>query len=109
MLLAKPFIMRLGTGMFKPRNPILGTEFAGQVEAVGAEVKSFQVGDRVFGFDDGGLSTYAEYLTISESKGLDTIPEELGYQQAAASIEGAHYAYNFINKVDLRAGTQCAY
>jgi NADPH:quinone reductase-like Zn-dependent oxidoreductase len=103
-LTAKPFIMQFSLGLFKPKNPILGTEFSGDIVAVGKEVSSFKVGDRVFGFDDGVLSSYAEYLVISQEKGLTTIPEDITYEQAAASVEGAHYAYNFINKVDLKSG-----
>lgn len=104
MLQAKPFIMRFFTGLFKPRNPILGTDFAGAIEAVGAGVTGFNVGDRVFGFDDNGLSSHAQYLTIDAGKGIAVIPENCSYEQAAASIEGAHYAYNFINKVQLNNG-----
>ena len=103
-LLAKPFIMRFGLGLLKPKNPIPGTEFAGMVEAVGKAVTSFKVGDKVFGFDDGVLSSYAEYLTISEDKGLAVMPDDYSYEQAAASSEGTHYAYNFINKVDMKPG-----
>jgi len=102
-LRAKPFIMRFLLGLFKPKNPILGTEFAGDVEAVGKAVTSFKAGDKVFGFSDSGLSSYAEYLAISD-KALSTMPKDIKYDQAAACIEGAHYAYNIINKVDLKSG-----
>lgn len=103
-LTAKPFIMRFSLGVFKPKNQILGTEFAGEIEAIGKDVTSFQVGDKVFGFFDGVLSSYGEYLCISEHKGLATIPEGISYKRAAVSIEGAHYAYNTINKVDFKKG-----
>jgi NADPH:quinone reductase-like Zn-dependent oxidoreductase len=104
MLRAKPFIMRFFTGLLKPNKPILGTDFAGKIEAVGKDVKSLKIGDKVFGFDDGGLSSHAEYMTISEDNALTTMPENMTYEQAAASIEGAHYAYNFINKVNIKSG-----
>ena len=104
MLRAKPFIMRFFTGLFKPNNPILGTEFAGEVEAVGKNVSFFKVGDKVFGFNDMGLSAYAQYLIIPEDKALTAIPDNITYEQAAASTEGAHYAYNMINKVNLKPG-----
>lgn len=104
MLRAKPFIMRFLTGLFKPTNPILGTEFAGEVEAVGAAVVSFKAGDKIFGFDDQGLKAYAQYITLSENKPLTTIPGNITYEQAAASCEGTHYAYNMINKVNLKSG-----
>ena len=101
---AKPFFMRLVTGLFKPKKQIPGTEFAGEIVAVGKNVSSFKVGNKVFGFDDGGSGSHAQYLTISEDKALTTIPENITYEQAAASTEGAHYAYNFINKVNLKSG-----
>ena len=51
-----------------------------------------------------GSGAQAQYLTIPEDKGLITMPENLPYEQATASTEGAHYAYNFINKVNLQKG-----
>jgi len=101
---AKPFFSRFMTGLFKPKNPVPGTEFAGQIETVGKKVLSFKVGDRVFGFHDMGSLSHAEYMTISEDKALVTIPENVAYDEAAACSEGAHYAYNFINKVKLESG-----
>jgi len=104
ILRAVPFFMRLVTGIFKPNRPIPGTEFAGRIEAIGKDVSSYKVGDKVFGFDDSGLGSHAQYMTISEHKALSTIPINMTYEQAAASTEGAHYAYNFINKVKLNRG-----
>jgi NADPH:quinone reductase-like Zn-dependent oxidoreductase len=104
MIRAKPFIMRFFTGLFKPNNQILGTEFAGKIEAVGKDVMSFKVGDKVFGLNDNGLSSHAQYMTILEDKALTIIPENITYEQAAASTEGAHYAFNFINKVTIKSG-----
>ena len=104
MLRAKPFIMRFSTGLFKPNKPILGTDFAGKIEAVGKNIESLMVGDKVFGFDDSGLCSHAQYITLSENKGLTTMPNNISYEQAAASVEGAHYAYNFINKIDVKNG-----
>jgi NADPH:quinone reductase-like Zn-dependent oxidoreductase len=103
-LWAKPFIMRFSQGLFKPGNPIMGTEFAGDIEAIGKSVTTLKVGDKVFGFDDGGVGAYADYMVISEDKGLTTMPKGITYEQAAGCLEGAHYAINFINKVDLRSG-----
>ena len=103
-LRAKPFIMRFTMGLFKPKKKIPGTEFAGDVVKVGQAVDTFKVGDKVFGFDDSVLSSYAEYLVFPANKGIATMPRGFNYQQAGACIEGAHYAYNFINKVELRKG-----
>ncbi len=99
-----PFFARLFTGMFKPKKQIPGTEFAGKIEEIGKTVKSLKVGDKVFGFDDQGSGSHAQYMTISADKGLTTIPKNITYEQAAASTEGAHYAYNFIKKVNLKSG-----
>ena len=100
---AKPFIARFVTGLFKPKKLIPGTEFAGEIEAIGKNVSAFKVGDRVFGLDDICSGAHAQYITIGENKALATIPENITYEQAAASTEGAHYANNFINKVDLKS------
>ena len=103
-LRAIPFFMRLVTGLVKPKNKILGSEFAGEIVAIGNAVTSFKVGDRIFGLDDGGLSSHAQYLTISENAAIAIIPNDLTYAQAAASTEGGHYAYNFMNKVPTVKG-----
>jgi len=103
-LTAKPFIMRFSLGLFKPKKKIMGTEFAGDIEATGKAVTSFKVRDKIFGFDDSGIGSYAEYMVISEDKALTTMPKDITYEQAAACAEGSHYAYNFINKVDLISG-----
>ncbi len=104
ILRAEPFITRFFTGIFKPNKPIPGTEFAGKIEAVGKNVSSYKVGDKVFGFNDSGLGSHAQYMTILEDKALTTIPKNITYEQAAASTEGAHYAYNSIKKVNLKSG-----
>ena len=100
----KPFFMRIVTGLFKPKKQIPGTEFAGEIEAVGKSVSSLKVADKVFGFDDQGSGSQAQYMTISQDNGLTTIPRDTTFEQAAASTEGAHYAYNFIKKVNLKSG-----
>jgi NADPH:quinone reductase-like Zn-dependent oxidoreductase len=100
---AIPFFIRLFTGLFKPKKQIPGTEFAGKIEEIGKNIKSLKVGDKVFGFDDQGSGSHAQYMTITEDKAI-TIPENITYEQAAASTEGAHYAYNFIKKVNIKSG-----
>lgn len=104
VLSGKPFIMRLFTGLLKPNLPVTGTDFAGQIESLGEDVSSFKVGDRVFGFNDNGLASHAQYMTISADKALSLISEKESYEEAAASLEGAHYAYNFIKKVEVNKG-----
>ena len=102
-LRAEPFIARIVTGLFKPNKQILGTEFAGEIEAVGKNVSLFKVGDKVYGYNEDGFGSHAQFMTISENKALSTIPKDTSYEQAAASTEGAFYAYNFINKVNLKS------
>jgi NADPH:quinone reductase-like Zn-dependent oxidoreductase len=101
---AKPFFARIFTGIFRPRKRIPGTEFAGEIEDIGKNVESFKVGDKVFGFEGQGSRSHAEYLAISEDKGLATMPKNLTYEQAAVSTEGAHYAYNSIKNARIKSG-----
>jgi NADPH:quinone reductase-like Zn-dependent oxidoreductase len=103
-LTARPFIMRFTNGLFRPRRQTPGTDFAGSVEAVGSNVSTFKTGDRVWGFGDQGIGSQAEYVCFPADKGIARFPEGLSGEQAAASLEGAHYAYNFINKVALAPG-----
>jgi NADPH:quinone reductase-like Zn-dependent oxidoreductase len=106
ILSGKPFIMRLFTGLSKPKMPTPGTDFAGIIEAVGDKVQAFKPGDKVWGFNDEGLASQATYMRFSESGNIGLMPANLSFEQAAASLEGAHYARNFINKVTLQAGQQ---
>ncbi|TXE10318.1 NAD(P)-dependent alcohol dehydrogenase [Algoriphagus aquimarinus] len=103
-LTAKPFIMRFFLCFFKPRKITLGTDFAGEVVAIGTKIQSFQVNDRVFGFTDLGVESQAEYMVLEPKNNLLTIPEQIEYKQAAASLEGAHYAYTFIHKTAIQPG-----
>jgi NADPH:quinone reductase-like Zn-dependent oxidoreductase len=92
------------SGLVRPRHPILGNEFAGEIAAVGPAVTRFAVGDRVFGYDDGRWGAHAEYRTVREHASLARIPANLGYEQVAPATEGSHYALANITKADIRAG-----
>ncbi len=104
MLRAKPFIMRLVTGLTKPARSSTGTDLAGEVVEIGKLVKSFNPGDRVFAFEDLGINSHAQYTTFPADKAICTIPDNFSYEQAVACIEGAHYGYFFLDKVDLKEG-----
>jgi NADPH:quinone reductase-like Zn-dependent oxidoreductase len=104
VLWGAPFVFRFFTGLFKPRFSATGTDFAGEVAAIGAKVTGFKVGDRVWGFRDEGRGSHAQYFAMKESAEITTIPEGISFETAAASAEGAHYAINFINKVTLKPG-----
>lgn len=101
ILTGKPFVIRFFSGLFKPRFPSTGTDFAGKVAAIGKKVSKFRVGDRVWGFNDTGLGSHAQYITVPENMAMLSIPEGITYEQAAASAEGAHYAYYFLSKVKV--------
>jgi NADPH:quinone reductase-like Zn-dependent oxidoreductase len=101
---AKPFIVRFFSGLIRPRVTVLGTEFAGVVEAVGGGVTSFEVGDRVFGYNEGRFGAHAEYLSIPEDGPLATIPANVTYEEAAPSTEGSHYALACITKAKIATG-----
>lgn len=104
ILRGKPWVFRFFCGLWRPKFVATGSDFAGDVEAVGAGVTRFSPGDRVWGFDDNSLGSHAEYMTFHEDNAILTLPEGLTYEEAVACTEGAHYAINFINKVSLRAG-----
>jgi NADPH:quinone reductase-like Zn-dependent oxidoreductase len=99
-----PFFSRLFTGLFSPKNKILGSEFAGQVEATGKNVISIKPSDRVFGFSVFGA--HAEYIKIAENEAVTAIPEDTTYEEAAPMTEGAHYALNNIQRANIKAGQQ---
>ena len=105
VLTGKPNFMRLFTGLSKPRLTITGSDFAGQVEAIGSAVKTFKVGDKVMGF--GGvfcIGSHTEYITFSENKGIVLMPGNITYEQAAACLEGTYYSAAGINHLKPTAG-----
>jgi NADPH:quinone reductase-like Zn-dependent oxidoreductase len=103
VLTGKPFFMRFVTGLLGPSLSVTGSDFAGQVEATGADAKRFQRGDKVMGFIDMGARSHAEYLTISETK-VTSMPSNVTYKQAVACLEGAFYAICGIKKINPEAG-----
>jgi NADPH:quinone reductase-like Zn-dependent oxidoreductase len=105
----KPAFARLFYGLARPKAAILGNEFAGQVEAVGHGVTSFQAGDRVFGFTAGfgargEFGAHAEYLVMPAAGSLTTMPANLTYEQAAPGTEGGHYALALIRTANIGEG-----
>ena len=100
----RPFFVRVLTGLPRPRVTVLGSEFAGEVEAVGSGVTSFQVGDRVFGFKGLPFGAHADYMAIPEDGFLATIPAQLSFEEAAPSTEGSHYALALLRKAKVASG-----
>jgi len=107
---AEPVLIRLFYGLVRPRMKVLGNEFAGKVEAVGSGVTSFQVGDRVFGFNTGLFGVHgefgaqADYMVVRGDGALATIPANLTYEEAAPCMEGSHYALAMVTTTKIRSG-----
>jgi len=103
-LRGKPSFVRFVSGLFAPKRMILGNEFAGEIETVGKDVKSFANGDRVFGYTGVRFGAHAEFLTMPEQGMLAAIPGNMTYEEAAPITEGGHYALNDIRKANVRSG-----
>ena len=94
-------LVRLISGIFKPKQKVLGSELSGQVEAVGKLVTSFKTGDAVFGLSTFKFGTHAEYICINENKSITLKPENINFEEAAAVCDGAFLAYANIKKIDF--------
>jgi NADPH:quinone reductase-like Zn-dependent oxidoreductase len=101
---AEYFISRMVTGLFKPRRTIGGSEFAGEVVEVGSEVKDFEVGDKVFGFEDVRSGAHAEYMIEAANGSVAKMPEGFSYQELAPAGEGATYALSTIRAAGVEKG-----
>ena len=80
LMTGDPYVMRMATGLRKPKNPVPGTDVAGTVEAVGKDVKGFVRGDEVFGW---AVGAFAEYARANEDQFVKK-PANLTFEQAAA-------------------------
>src|SRR6185436_4526574 len=102
--LLHPALVRLLTGAGRSRRTILGLDFAGTVEAVGAATSLFQPGDRVFGMCPArNEGAQAEYLSMPETGAIAQMPSNLRFDQAVV-CEGAYYANPVIEHFDLKPG-----
>ncbi|GIO56850.1 NAD(P)-dependent alcohol dehydrogenase [Paenibacillus cineris] len=100
-----PFMIKLLYGLSRPKFAIGGTELAGEVEAVGTEVKHFKVGDRVLGMSAKNFGAYAEYKCLSEKSPLAVIPDNITYEEAVGVCDGGATALTFLrDKAKLRKG-----
>ena len=101
---ANYFVSRFVTGLVKPKRVISGSEFAGKIVAVGADVTTYKVGDDVFGFDDVGGGAHAEYVVKPADGPLAVMPTGYTYEALAPAAEGATYALNVINAAGVSKG-----
>jgi NADPH:quinone reductase-like Zn-dependent oxidoreductase len=98
------FLSRLVSGLRRPRQPILGSEFAGEVEAVGAAVTEFGVGDRVFGNSGLGFGAHAEFMCVREAGRIALMPAGASFEEAAPVCDGALNALWCLKVADLQKG-----
>jgi NADPH:quinone reductase-like Zn-dependent oxidoreductase len=102
---AKPWFIRLLFGLLRPKQRILGTELAGEVEAIGAAVSQFAVGDYVFGSTAALRSgTHAEFVCIAETGPLARKPAGMRFEEAAAVTDGSILALMCLESVDPHKG-----
>jgi NADPH:quinone reductase-like Zn-dependent oxidoreductase len=97
-------LSRLVSGFRRPRQPILGSEFAGEVEAVGSAVHEFAVGDQVFGNTGLGFGAHAEFLCMREGGRIARKPTGVSFAEAAAVSDGALNALWCLRHADLHKG-----
>lgn len=98
------FISRLVFGISRPRRPILGTEIAGEIEAVGSDVSKFKPGDRVFALSDIRMGCHAAYKCMPEDGAIALQPPNLTDDEAAALSFGGTTALSFFKRGKLRSG-----
>jgi NADPH:quinone reductase-like Zn-dependent oxidoreductase len=97
-------IGKLAFGFRKPKVGVLGSEFAGEVEAVGRRVARFKKGDAVFGYRGPRMGAYAEYMCMPEKGVISAKPANLTPEQAAAGPYGAIMALGLLRKIRLQPG-----
>jgi NADPH:quinone reductase-like Zn-dependent oxidoreductase len=101
---ANPFLWRLFAGVRRPKRRILGGELAGTVEAAGAAVTGFAVGDQVFGLNPLTLGAHAEFVCIPESGLIAHKPAGMTFEEAAAMCDGGLNALACLRRAGLRKG-----
>ncbi len=98
-----PAFARLAFGLRRPKFPVLGSEFAGVVEAVGTAVTKFQVGDQVYGVTGADFGAHAEYVCVSEQAAMVAKPANLSFAEAVAIVDGTAMCF-LRDKAKLRSG-----
>lgn len=102
------FIFRVVIGFSKPRKPIMGIVFSGEIESVGKNVKRFKKGEQIYGFNGSSFGAYAEYLCVSENQSKESClvikPASMSYEEAAAVAYGGVLAPFYLEKGNIKKG-----
>jgi NADPH:quinone reductase-like Zn-dependent oxidoreductase len=100
--------MRLMIGIRRPRNPIIGEVFSGEIEYAGPEIKRFKAGDRVYGLTGYSLGAYADYKCMKEvdsKRGcLAVMPRNIGFEEATSAAYGGLLAFQYLEKGNIARG-----
>jgi len=97
-------LARLTNGPVRPKQPVLGTELAGVVEATGPNVTRFHPGDAVWAYTGAGLEAWTEYRCFPENGTVARKPENLSFAEAGTSLQGFLTALFFLRKADVQPG-----
>lgn len=101
---ADPLVIRLFSGLFRPKQPILGYVLAGEVKSIGKAVSRFSPGDQVYGTTGMRFGAYAEYICLPEDAVLAEKPASMNYEEAAAIPFGGNTALYFLRKANIQPG-----
>jgi len=100
----KPWVVRFFSGFTRPKKQVLGTELAGEIEAVGKGVTEFAVGDPVFGVNADHFGAHAEFVCMRQDGPLAAKPPDMTFEEAAAVCDGVVLALMCLRAADLRKG-----